>query len=63
MVAAFDCLSPDEQKEMLIYLHEEADLKSSTLNWKPFIGPQMQAYYSPADELLYGGAAGGGRQN
>ena len=27
--------------------------------WKPQEGPQTQAYNHPADELLFGGAAGG----
>ena len=29
--------------------------------WTPQPGPQYEAYHSPADELLYGGAAGGGK--
>jgi len=29
--------------------------------WVPNPGPQTQAYYSPADLLYYGGAAGGGK--
>lgn len=29
--------------------------------WTPFEGPQTQAYYCEADELFYGGAAGGGK--
>jgi hypothetical protein len=29
--------------------------------WKPLAGPQAEAYYSDADELFYGGAAGGGK--
>ena len=29
--------------------------------WSPYPGPQTQAYLSPADELYYGGAAGGGK--
>lgn len=29
--------------------------------WKPLPGPQMMAYSSEADELFYGGAAGGGK--
>lgn len=29
--------------------------------WKPLPGPQTDAYYSDADELFYGGAAGGGK--
>lgn len=30
-------------------------------DWLPNVGPQMQAYLSDADVLLYGGAAGGGK--
>jgi hypothetical protein len=29
--------------------------------WQPLPGPQTLAYHSPADELYYGGAAGGGK--
>src|SRR6266571_2105562 len=29
--------------------------------WAPQPGPQLQAFLSPADQLLYGGAAGGGK--
>ena len=29
--------------------------------WAPQEGPQTRAYFSEADELLYGGAAGGGK--
>jgi hypothetical protein len=29
--------------------------------WRPLPGPQSEAYRSPADELFYGGAAGGGK--
>lgn len=31
--------------------------------WLPQIGPQTDAYYSLADETLYGGAAGGGKSD
>ncbi len=31
------------------------------LSWNPLPGPQTMAYESQADELLYGGAAGGGK--
>lgn len=31
--------------------------------WLPQIGPQTDAYYSQADETLYGGAAGGGKSD
>jgi hypothetical protein len=29
--------------------------------WQPNPGPQTNAYYSQADELFYGGQAGGGK--
>ena len=31
--------------------------------WYPLSGPQTQAFYSQADELFYGGAAGGGKSD
>lgn len=31
--------------------------------WLPQMGPQTDAYYSSADETLYGGAAGGGKSD
>lgn len=31
--------------------------------WRPLPGPQSNAYYSDADELFYGGAAGGGKSD
>jgi hypothetical protein len=36
-------------------------LASSPLLWKSLQGPQTAAYLSKADELFYGGAAGGGK--
>src|SRR5207249_5398571 len=35
--------------------------KSQTKLWAPQDGPQTRAYGSLADELFYGGAAGGGK--
>jgi len=31
--------------------------------WKPLPGPQTEAYYSEADEVFYGGSAGGGKSD
>jgi hypothetical protein len=47
--------------------HERAALAKDALDataaclWVPNLGPQTQAYFSEADELLYGGEAGGGK--
>lgn len=49
-------LAPDELKQ----IKDMTRAKSGEL-WKAQIGPQADAFYSPADELLYGGAAGGGK--
>ena len=37
------------------------DEKGENIIWQPFPGPQTLAYYSPADELFYGGSAGSGK--
>jgi len=34
--------------------------RAQKLVWFPNPGPQLEAYESPADELFYGGSAGGG---
>jgi hypothetical protein len=47
-------LTPQERAELSL-LTEPAAL------WKPYAGPQAAAYLSEADELFYGGAAGGGK--
>ncbi len=49
-------LSPQELRE-LDSLLPELPL------WSPLPGPQTAAYLSPADELFYGGAAGGGKSD
>jgi hypothetical protein len=45
--------------EERIDFHRRATTISGKV-WIPFPGPQLEALYSPADELFYGGAAGGG---
>lgn len=49
-------MSPGQKKELDKLIAEELKAK-----WLPNPGPQTQAYYSKADLLLYGGAAGGGK--
>lgn len=50
--------SPEERAK----LFEQAEAIARSLPWTPTPGPQMEAYYSPADILLYGGQAGGGKR-
>jgi hypothetical protein len=44
-------------------LVEEALDATAHLKWVPNPGPQTEAYYSKADELYYGGEAGGGKSD
>jgi hypothetical protein len=45
----------DEEKQLLDLAIGEGAV------WLPVVGPQLEAYLSPANELFYGGAAGGGK--
>lgn len=51
--------SPAARHEMVSRAFEA----SKTLRWVPNPGPQMEAYLSEADELLYGGEPGGGKSD
>ena len=53
LIASLACLTPQECAELDRLLAAEI--------WAPLPGPQSDAYDSPADVLLYGGAAGGGK--
>lgn len=50
-------------KDWLSAFAREIDPKTQEENatWKPQIGPQSEAFNSKANELFYGGAAGGGK--
>jgi hypothetical protein len=50
-----DYLTADEQAELDALLAVDAPL------WVPLPGPQTEAFNSQADELFYGGSAGGGK--
>lgn len=50
-------LSPEE----LVKVQHEISATTKMLRWTPNPGPQMEAYYSEADVLLYGGSPGGGK--
>lgn len=54
--AALTAMSPAETAELDKVLAEELNKP-----WLPTPGPQLEAYLSEADLLLYGGAAGGGK--
>jgi hypothetical protein len=49
-------LSKRELDELELILRDD-------LLWKPFPGPQTEALFCEADELFYGGAAGGGKSD
>lgn len=49
---------PSEKRRQLAEL---PGIKERLNRWIPNPGPQSQAYYSVADELFYGGQAGGGK--
>lgn len=42
-------------------VQDEPEADTAGPLWTPLDGPQTMAYFSPADELYYGGAAGGGK--
>lgn len=50
------------EKERLA-LEKEAFAATDDMRWVPNPGPQTQAYYCEADELFYGGQAGGGKSD
>lgn len=49
---------PAEQKKSLA-----VEVYKATGKWYPSAGPQSQAYYSEADQLLFGGEPGGGKSS
>lgn len=57
ILTALNALPEKTRQEAL----READRHVGTMRWVPNPGPQFDAYFSPADELFYGGQAGGGK--
>src|SRR5690606_10130771 len=49
--------------EDLARLKKQAARELADQVWQPNPGPQTKAYYSEADELLFGGQAGGGKSD
>lgn len=44
-------------------LEQDASAATANLCWVPNVGPQTDAYFCEADELFYGGQAGGGKSD
>lgn len=57
ILAKLNSLPEKERKAV----EEMALSATKDLKWVPNAGPQTQAYFSEADELFYGGSAGGGK--
>jgi len=51
-------MSPAEVAEL-----EKDIVKEAESIWLPTVGPQYTAYFHPANELLFGGSAGGGKSD
>lgn len=63
-----DLPMPSELSELLPFLTQQERVEMDRLltapkKWAPTPGPQLEAFNSPATELLYGGAAGGGKSD
>lgn len=54
-MALIERMTPEQKAELDSMLTSDAPL------WVPQPGPQTMAYYSQADIIFYGGAAGGGK--
>jgi hypothetical protein len=57
ILARLNALPESERKRIL----EDAMAVTAEYRWTPNPGPQTDAYFSEADELFYGGQAGGGK--
>jgi len=51
----------DKTPEQLAAINKEVMDSTKHMVWVPNVGPQTLAYYCDADELFYGGQAGGGK--
>jgi len=57
--AAFDALPEEQQASVL----KESEKLIGAKRWYPNPGPQTDAFFNEADELFYGGQAGGGKSD
>jgi len=58
-LTALDALPPEKREAVI----EEALDGTKDMVWVPTPGPQTDAFFSEADELLFGGEAGGGKSD
>ena len=59
IVSKFAELLEDQRQAVVA----DALYATAGMKWLPLPGPQTQAYFSQADILLYGGAAGGSKSD
>lgn len=57
LLTQIGALSPEDQQ----VIRDAAMAETGDMPWLPQPGPQTEAYFSEADELFYGGQAGGGK--
>lgn len=57
LLAAYNALDPEDQAEV------RKLAATVTERWIPQEGPQTEAYFTEADETLFGGSAGGGKSD
>jgi hypothetical protein len=55
LIELLPSLRPQERAEI------DRLIRTKRNSWEPILGPQAEAYHSPADVLFYGGQAGGGK--
>lgn len=60
-IAARLMAMPEDQQRDIIKMAHAATADEFPYGWYPNPGPQTDAYYCDADELFYGGEAGGGK--
>lgn len=58
-----ECLYGPADEPAPTISRERLSALDRALLWAPQPGPQLQAFTSKADQLLYGGAAGGGKSD
>lgn len=59
LLAKLDALPAEQRQEVV----DMATTATKDMKWVPNPGPQTEAYFCEADELFYGGSAGGGKSS